>query len=850
MIRAIVLLLLLAGAALVHGREVVVGVYQNPPKIVAAADGSASGILGELLTEIASRENWQLKAVQCDWSYCLQLLQAGKIDLLPDVAFSDERSQLLDFHATPALFSWSQLYLAPGVPVASLQDLAGKRVLVLRDSIQQHYLQQQVAAAVISAQLLEARSMAEAFAMVAAGQADVVAANHYFGLAHMAEFKLTQSSVIFQPTQLFYATGKGRNQGLLTVIETYMAQWQANASSPYYHILQRWGADVPALQLPEQVWWLLTMLSALLLLALLGAWWLKKQVAEKTRHLQASEEQLSTILNSVDAHIYIKDTKGRYQYINRKVAQLFGCEPDEVVGRRDDAFFDAATSAKLQQNDEKVLQQGLRIVEEEQNRSLDGQHCYTYLSVKLPLRDSKGQIYALCGISTDITEHKQQQQEIHQLAFYDALTGLPNRRLLLERLQHAVALNQRQPQQGALLFIDLDHFKDLNDSLGHAMGDKLLQLAAQRLQQHLRKIDTLARLGGDEFVVLLTDMHPDAELASQKAGLIADKVVQLMAEAFMLQERPYSLSASVGVVMFSDGCNADELLQRADLAMYDAKERGRNGVRFFNQQMQAEVSARAELAAGLRLALTQQQFVLYFQPQVQADNVIVGAEVLLRWQHPDKGLVAPGLFIPIAESSGQILQIGRWVLQQACMQLAEWARQSNSASWYLAVNVSARQLHDVHFVDEVKKALRDNDAMPDKLVLELTESQLLQDVDTVINKMQQLTGLGVRFSLDDFGTGYSSLSYLKRLPLSQLKIDRSFVRDILTDANDKAIIKTILALGHSLELAVIAEGVETEQQYQQLQQLGCQQFQGYLFGKPAPLADFAPKPLHTSTSAE
>ena len=838
MSKVVAMLLLFSCIAVAHGREVVVGVYQNPPKIAAAADGQPSGIFGDLLTEIAARENWQLKAVQCDWSYCLQLLQAGQIDLLPDVAYNDERAQQMDFHATPALFSWSQLYVSPGVPLRSLHDLAGKTVIVLQGSVQQQYLQQQLATAAISAQLLQTRSMAEAFAMVASGQADAVAANHYYGRAHIDKYRLQQSDIIFQPVQLFYATAKHRNQDLLTVIETYLARWQTNASSPYYHVLQRWGSEQPSLQIPERLWWLLSMLCALLLLALTGAWWLKKQVAEKTRHLQVSEERLNTILNSVDAHIYIKDTKGRYQYINRKVAELFGCEPQDAVGRRDEAFFDAATSANLLLNDQKVLQQGLRIVEEEQNCSLDGQQCYTYLSVKMPLRDNKGQIYALCGISTDITEHKQQQKEIHQLAFYDALTGLPNRRMLLDRLQHAVLLNQRQPKQGALLFIDLDHFKDLNDSLGHAMGDQLLQLAARRLQQHLRKIDTLARLGGDEFVVLLTDMHPDTELASQKAGLIADKIVQLMAEPFMLQDRPYTLSASVGVVMFSDGCNADELLQRADLAMYDAKERGRNGVRFFNQQMQAEVSARAELAAGLRQALTQQQFVLHFQPQIQGDNQVVGAEVLLRWLHPEQGLIPPGRFIPVAESSGQILSIGRWVLQQACMQLAEWARHSSTANWYLAVNVSARQLHDVNFVAEVTTALQDSGARPERLLLELTESQLLQDIDIVISKMQQLTELGVCFSLDDFGTGYSSLSYLKRLPLSQLKIDRSFVRDILSDPNDEAIVKTILALGHSLELTVIAEGVETGQQYQKLQQLGCQQFQGYFFGRPVALADF------------
>ena len=823
-----------------EGREVVVGVYQNAPKIVTAADGRPSGILGEILLEIAARQQWRIKAVQCDWAYCLQLLQSGEIDLLPDVALTEQRRLQLDFHQTPALYSWSQLYTAPGVQLESLAELAGKRVLVLQESVQQQYLQKMITEAGLDTVLLSARSMPEAFAMVSAGQADVVAANHYFGQAQLAKYQLRHSNVIFQPARLFYATKKGRNQDLLTVIETQLAQWQANISSPYYQILQRWGTEVPPPVIPQNVLWLLAMLSSFLLLALGGAWWLKREVAEKTRHLQASEERLSTILNSVDAHIYIKDTKGRYQYINRKVAELFGRQPDDVLGRRDDAFFDAATCANLQQNDEKVLRRGERLVEEEINTSLDGQQRHIYLSVKLPLRDNKGHIYALCGISTDITEHKQQQQEIHQLAFYDALTGLPNRRMLLDRLQHAVAIRQRQTDgaQGALLFVDLDHFKDLNDTLGHAMGDELLQQVAQRLQTHLRKVDTLARLGGDEFVVLLTDLHPDLELSSQKASLIGEKIVQLLAEPFMLQQRPYNLSASVGVVMFSDGCNADQLLQRADLAMYDAKERGRNGVRFFNQQMQADVSARAELAAGLRQALLQQQFVLYFQPQLQHGSGVVGAEVLLRWQHPTLGMMAPGHFIPVAESSGQIQAIGYWVLQQSCMQLAEWARHSATANWYLAVNISARQLHATSFVADVRKALQESGAKASCLVLELTESQLLQDIDSVIDKMQQLTALGVRFSLDDFGTGYSSLSYLKRLPLQQLKIDRSFVRDILSDPNDKAIIKTILALGKSLELAVIAEGVETEAQYQKLLHLGCQQFQGYYFGKPAPLAEF------------
>jgi diguanylate cyclase (GGDEF)-like protein/PAS domain S-box-containing protein len=847
--------LMCAKVAAAEGRTVVVGVYQNAPKIMAAADGGPSGIFGELLLEIAAEQQWTLKSVQCDWAYCLQLLLNGEIDILPDVVLTEQRQTQLEFHQTPTLFSWSELYTTPGVKLNSFADLAGKRIAVLDNSAQLHYLQKILPEQNVSAIFHPVKSLPEAFTLVLAGQADIAVTNHYFGLAHADIYNLQQSSVVFLPTQLFFATRKNHNIDLLTVIETRLAQWQSNASSPYYQILRRWGSDGPKEQWPQYAWWLLALLTGLLLLALAGSWWLKRQVAEKTRYLQASEARHSTVLNSIDAYIYIKDNRSRYQYVNQKVADLFGCSPEQVIGRRDDAFFDATTCDKLRQNDIKVLQQGLRVVEEEMNNTLDNQDPRTFLSVKMPLRNDDGKIYALCGISTDITEHKLQKQEIHQLAFYDALTNLPNRRLLLDRLQQAVSLRERQSNaaQGALLFIDLDHFKDLNDTLGHAKGDQLLQQVAQRLEQHLRKVDTLARLGGDEFVILLTDLHPDLELASQKAGLIAEKVVQLLAEPFLIDERDYNMSASVGVVMFADGCNSYELLQRADLAMYNAKEHGRNGVRFFNHQMQADISARADIAKNLRLALKQKEFVLYFQPQLACNRDVVGAEVLLRWQHPELGMIAPAQFIPVAESSGQILQIGQWVLEQSCMQLSEWARFPDTAHWYLAVNISARQLHAANFVDEVSRALRYSGAAPDRLVLELTESQLLQDVDVVIDKMQQLTAMGVRFSLDDFGTGYSSLSYLKRLPLKQLKIDRSFVRDLLTDANDKAIIKMILALGQSMELAVIAEGVETEEQYQKLLQLGCQQYQGYFFGKPVVLDTFVqqhrqPLPLNRLNS--
>ncbi|WP_333606645.1 putative bifunctional diguanylate cyclase/phosphodiesterase, partial [Arsukibacterium sp.] len=574
----------------------------------------------------------------------------------------------------------------------------------------------------------------------------------------------------------------------------------------------------------------------LLFTPFISCWWLRRRYQHQLSSLQASEQQLTTLLNTVDAYIYIKDLKLRYQYVNPKVAQLFQRTPEQVIGHSDFLFFDSQTAAILQVNDQRVLQGGERIVEEEPLTTTDGKKL-TCLVVKIPLRDAKGNIYALCGIATDISEHKQSQAAIHHLAFYDALTELPNRRLFLERLAQAHQLSCRLPQTGAVLFIDLDHFKDLNDTLGHAVGDQLLQQVAKRLAEQLRKTDTLARFGGDEFVVLVTDLQAKSELASLRVEVLANKLLQCLISDFTLAERQYSISASIGIAMFDDAASVDELLQRADLAMYDAKNRGRNQLCFFNHQMQAQASERTQLLAGLRQALNEQQFFLHLQGQYDSQGQLLGAEVLLRWQYAEHGLISPADFIPLAESSNLIIPIGNWVLRQSCEILAQWRYMTQRQHWHLSVNISVRQLQATNFVSTVADILQSTGADGANLVLELTESQLLEDVEQVINTMQQLRQLGVQFSLDDFGTGYSSLSYLKRLPLSQLKIDRSFVRDILIDSNDEAIVKTILALGEALELQVIAEGVESAAQHQALTMLGCQQFQGYYFARPSLLQD-------------
>lgn len=425
---------------------------------------------------------------------------------------------------------------------------------------------------------------------------------------------------------------------------------------------------------------------------------------------------------------------------------------------------------------------------------------------------------------------------IQELAFYDQLTGLPNRSLLIERVQKAMLTSARNKKYCALFFLDLDNFKSLNDLFGHDKGDLLLQQVAVRLVSCVRESDTVARLGGDEFVVMLEDLSGVPTEAYAQAGQLGEKILGAFITPFILNEYEHFTSPSIGVAVFSDAsATVEEQLKKADLAMYEAKAAGRNTIRYFDPQMQVIVNNRASLEADLRQALLHDELQLYLQPQLTAGRTIIGAEALLRWHHAKRGMVSPAEFIPVAEHSGLIIQVGNWVLHAACLQLIKWAAIPETASLTIAVNVSARQFRHPDFVVHVLTALEDTGANPLLLKLELTESVLVDDMEATIAKMNALKVHGISFSLDDFGTGYSSLAYLKRMPIDQLKIDQSFVRDMLVSPNDASIVKTILALGRAIGIAVIAEGVETGEQYQLLLREGCVIFQGYYFGRPLPV---------------
>jgi diguanylate cyclase (GGDEF)-like protein/PAS domain S-box-containing protein len=559
---------------------------------------------------------------------------------------------------------------------------------------------------------------------------------------------------------------------------------------------------------------------------------LRRQAVE----LRESENKLGVILDSVEAFIYIKGTDYRYQYANRHVCDLFACDQKGVVGKDDTALFDEDTALRLRENDVRVIERGERVATEEVNTPRGDASSRTFMSVKIPLRREDGSIYALCGISTDITQRKAMEDEIRLLAFYDALTGLPNRRLLIDRLQQQLAASARNKCSGALLFIDLDDFKTLNDTLGHDKGDFLLKRVAHRLVRCVREGDTVARLGGDEFVVMLCSLSSDRDEAAARAKAVGEKILEHLRQPYDMDGQSHVSTPSVGVALFAGNeFKVDDLLRLADLAMYQAKAAGRNTMSFFDPEMQAALNARATLEADLRLGLQLGQFELHYQPQVDYAGMLTGAEALVRWNHPTRGLVKPDVFIPVMEETGLIVPLGAWVVDTACARLRAWSENLETAVLTLSVNVSARQFRQADFVDQVLSALDRSGANARCLRLELTESLLLADVEDTIGRMTVLKARGVGFSLDDFGTGYSSLSYLKRLPLDELKIDRSFVRDVLTDPNDTAIARAIVTLAESLGLSVIAEGVETIEQRDALARQGCLAYQGYYFGRPGPV---------------
>jgi diguanylate cyclase (GGDEF)-like protein/PAS domain S-box-containing protein len=556
--------------------------------------------------------------------------------------------------------------------------------------------------------------------------------------------------------------------------------------------------------------------------------------------LEESETQYRNLFELNPLMYFTVDASGVIYSVNETGASQLGYTVEELTGKPVSLVFPEEAHATVRAQLYTCLHELNRIhTWEAMKVRKDGSRLWVReTGIAIQRQQQRPSVLIMCE---DITEQKKAEGKIHQLAYFDPLTNLPNRRLFMDRIGHALIASKRSGEFGALMILDLDNFKTLNDTQGHDVGDRLLIEVALRLKAALREEDSVARLGGDEYVVMVEGLGVEESSAANQAEMIAEKLRLALSQpcAIAQYHQTYSGTASLGVTLFRGEDPAMEvLLKQADLALYQAKDAGRNAIRFFNPLMQAAIDARSAMEAALRQGLQRDELRLFYQPQIDHNGRLLGAEALLRWFPPHQEPVSPAQFIPLAEETGLILPIGQWVLNTACAQLKAWADCPDARHLQLSVNVSARQFHQADFVEQVSQALAANGANPARLKLELTESVVLSNVEEIIDRMQQLIALGVSFSLDDFGTGYSSLSYLKRLPLEQVKIDQSFVRDIIQDQNDAAIVRAILAMSRSLGLQVIAEGVETPEQRDFLMENGCTAFQGYLFGKPMPVEEW------------
>lgn len=555
------------------------------------------------------------------------------------------------------------------------------------------------------------------------------------------------------------------------------------------------------------------------------------EAATREEVVRSSEERFRLLLKHSPVGIFHYNTDYKITFCNKRFADLLHSSIENISKIDMKSLKDKSTFPAL----EKAVLGEIGHYEGSYDATYSNANLWISLTCA-PSLDSDDNVVGGIAIVQDISERKKAEYVIENLAFYDSLTQLPNRQLLLDRLKQALVNSAHSGKGGALLFLDLDNFKILNDSHGHDAGDSLLRQVAARLTTCLHEDDTVARLGGDEFVVLVEGLSKQDTMVTTQAEIIGEKILTSLREPYQLGEKEHQSTASIGVALFNGHSQSlEELLKHADIAMYQAKKAGRNTLRFFNPQMQEAVNSRVDIERDLRKALENQQFQLFYQIQVNRSHRIVGAETLIRWSHPERGFIPPAEFIPLAEETGLILPIGQWVIETACQQLKVWQQNTETRDLTLSVNVSARQFHQADFATHLKEVIKRYAINPLQLKLELTESFLLENIDDTIATMNTLNKIGIQFALDDFGTGYSCLQYLKRLPLVQLKIDQSFVRDIVLDSSDRAIVSTIIAMAKILDMNVIAEGVETKEQLQLLLDKGCEHFQGYLFSRPIPI---------------
>jgi len=842
---ALTLFAFLSAAPVLAASHIRAGLEQNPPLSFIDEQGKPTGLLVELLDYIAAREGWIVEYVPDTFDRCLEKLAKGQLDLMVTIAYSDDRDRLFDFNQENVIANWGQLYAAPNSDIESYFDLEGKRVAVMRRDIHYQAFRSMMEKFGLAVDYLEVDNFAQVFQAVSDRRADAGIVGRFYALQNEDQYDVGMTPIVFNPIEVRYAVPEGTHQALIATLDRNLAAIKADRGSVYYQALDRWLGVLSKRGIPH--WVPVALASGVgLVLVLLGFnTILRRRVRNRTRHLRqeirereraetalrGSEIKYRELVENVNSVILRLDPDCNVTFFNEFAETFFGYQRGEIIGRN--ILETLVPKTGLEGQD---LQRAMRevckdpsayVTLENENVRKNGERVWMSWTNR-PLLDTDGNVNGVLAVGQDITERKRYEAELHYQAHYDTLTGLPNRVLLLDRMRQAIALGKRQQTAVSVILLDLDNFKIVNDTLGHAQGDRLLVAVAERLTSAVRETDTVARMGGDEFVVLCPALD-----GGPAAGRFAVKLLSLFAKPFQLDAEEVFVTASLGVVICPDnGDQIDSLITHADVAMYHAKRMGKNNFQFFTGAMNRRVHVRMTRETKLRRALEREEFAVHYQPQVSiATGAITGVEALLRWFPGTGESLSPDEFVPILEETGMILPVGEWLLATSCRDAQAWSA-AGAPALQLSVNFSARQFAQSDVLQRIERILGETGFDPKLLCLELTESVLMQDNAAKYPRLTALRKSGVHIAIDDFGTGYSCLSYLKQLPITQLKIDRSFVRGLPDDQNDVAIVNTIIAVAHSLGLHVIAEGVETDQQFQFLRDHNGQDAQGFYFCRP------------------
>ncbi|MCE1227464.1 MAG: EAL domain-containing protein [Geobacteraceae bacterium] len=814
-----------------------VGYEQNHPMASTADNGSAQGIMIDLVEEVARREGWTIQYAPCVWNECLENLENAEIDLLVGIAHTPERAQKYNYNQHTIISNWGLLYSRQGLKIESYADLNGKRIAVVKNDVYCNTFIKMLQQFNIRCDLVYADSFRDVFDMIDWGEVDAGVANRFFSLLNERSFKVKPTPIIFSPVSVQVAAPKGKNQNVLAAFDRHLEAMKKDRNSVYHQSLKYWlGIEGAGYRMPRWLLWSLGGgVGGALLLGVFAAL-LRREVLRKTADLNHQVEERRKLFAAVEQSansVVITDTHGIIEYVNPHFCMVTGYCYDEVIGQKPSLLKSGKQPPELYAGLWQTILAGHEWRGEFCNKRKNGTLYWDLCSIA-PIRNDAGEITNFIAVKEDITTRKAHEEALNWQASHDSLTGLYNRYYLENHLSTTVKRLGVQ-QTLSLLLIDIDNLKFVNDTFGHDFGDLLLIEAAKRLKQLVSEDSVVGRFLGDEFF-LVAPLSRDRELAVN----LAHQVKRLLSELFVVEEVELAITVSIGLVIYpDDGEEEQNLLRNAEAALHEAKRLGRNTIVCYTSDFHRQAHYRLMLASRLHRALENEEFSLQYQPQLcLTSGLVVGVEALLRWECPDLAPVGATEFIPILEETGLIVPVGTWVLQQACRQAVSWQR-SGMAALRLSVNISALQFQRGDLAETVRQILAESGLDPALLCLELTESMLMIDTAHAKQKLQELRDLGVSLSLDDFGTGYSSLAYLSRLPVQELKVDRSFVHRLHKTPSDTAVVNTIIAMAQELGLDLIAEGVETEEQQQHLLARGCTVIQGFLFSTPLPPDELA-----------